>query len=87
MFTHVHAVTIPDFLGSFAIRDLVSNVDHEPRNIIRLAARSFHDVDYVLKRAVKLFDKIVADDLLVLIPRDLAGDKKQSPACISKLTI
>jgi hypothetical protein len=80
MFTRARAIAFTDFLHVRAIVALVGYIDHQPRNLLRLTTSLCDYGDHVSQRAVELLDKIRADDSLLLIPCDLSGDEKQTPA-------
>src|SRR5215216_1284916 len=87
MFPHVFSVTFANFSCSFEILDLVSYVDHEPRDIGRLASGGVQHCDYVCQCVIELLDKVVANDFLDFVPGDLPGDEEQLAACVCKHTI
>ena len=80
MFSHVFAIAFADLSGALAIFDLVRHVNYQPRNVRGLSTGVVQHGDYVSEGFVELFDKIVADDLLILVPGDLACYKKQLAA-------
>jgi hypothetical protein len=76
MFAHVFAITLADCSCVFNVFSLVGNVDYQPGNVRRFAAGRANDRHDILQRLVKLFDKIVTDDLVFVVPCDLAGDEE-----------
>src|SRR6266478_6165097 len=80
MFAHARAITSTDLFQTLAVLGLVGDIDHQPRDLFRPSPNFGDDGDYVSKSAIKLVHKIRADDLLLMIPGDLSGDKQQTAA-------
>ena len=68
-------IGLADFLLTRDIFGFVGDVPGQPHEMTRLAARLGQHRDDVRKRLLDLGDKIVADQLAVLIPADLSGNE------------
>ena len=77
VFTQARAIAFANLFHARAILVSVSYINHQPCDLFRLAARFAHNGDDIGQRAIELFDKICADDLLLLIPRNLTRDEER----------
>jgi hypothetical protein len=87
MFTHQRAIAFADFLHSIAIFILVGDVNDQASDHSRLTSGLRHDSDHISERAIKLFNQIVADNLLLVVPRDLACNKQDASAGVAQSTV
>jgi len=76
MFSHVLAITFTDVSGSFMVLVFIRHVDHESDDMLGLTAAGLEYSYHVSKRLIELFDEVIADDPLDLIPRYLTGNEK-----------
>ena len=80
MFAHARAITLANFFHARPVLIFVDYIDDQSRNLIRLAASFRHNRNDIRECAIELFDEVVADDLLIFIPADLARDKEPAAA-------
>ena len=71
----VAAIGLSDLALASDIFGLVGHVPGEPHEMARLTARSRQHVDDVFQRLLDLGDEIVALELRLRVPADLAGDE------------
>ena len=81
------SVTFANFSGSFAVFEFVSDVDNEPHDVLRFPTGSTQNCEDVCERPIELLNEVGANNLLVLVPRDLSGDEEQFAVCIRNDTM
>src|SRR5438105_13465563 len=80
MLAHARAISFTDFDQTCAIVELVCYIDRQSRDLLRLSAGFRHYGDDICERASELFDEIIADDVLILVPPNLCSDQQQPSA-------
>ena len=76
MFAHVFSIPFSNGADPLLIFAFGRDVDHESADVGRGSSCSRHNSKDIRQRLIKLFDKILADDVMVLVPRYLSSNKE-----------
>ena len=76
MLAQMRAITVADILAPGDVFRLIGYIHDQPRDLPRTAARFDNYGHNIRKRAIELRYEVLADDHLLLIPTNLAGDEQ-----------
>jgi len=80
-------LNLADLLASGDVFLLVAYVDDKPDNLFRTAAGFSDHRNNIREGEIELRHKVVADDLLLFVPANLAGDEEQPASCLRQHTV
>src|SRR6478752_6138874 len=76
MFAHVFSIPFSNCPDPLLIFVFSRDVDHKSADVGCGPSCSSHNSKDIGQRSIKLFDKILADDVMVLVPRYLTSNKQ-----------